>query len=571
MFSADRNVDGLFEHKTKTVYSYRETEELETGDLCATNFARNHPPLPSAGGSLSGEALEFLDGGKYEGLVIETTRKGWFLSNRDLNFHPMFEDVELFLGSNYMETLHEDLALALDLALFREDDVVYSNLYNLFKELQSFLDREFEELNNVRDDSEEAESYYRDRICDIKRGNSTTFRAKFPRINRTMAKLHQQKFSIYEEFVELLRENSDRLADLTAGFPESDENLSENEELKNFYHALREDLGKQRENLSPLTDFSPSRAERGLVVPLYDEDNPTLSQTIAVIKQIVDNFLYRGIFLSKRYEKLLEPVFDSLDNAYELYDKLTFPRQEPDFLFSHLINVWLLSGFTARDLELSSSKIRSLGVASLFFDLGMLSVPLNAWTGPDQPSDEEVDQIKRHPLKSARWLNESYHEFGDSVRSIVKRHHERLDGSGYPLKAKEEELTQEEKILLCIDVYEAMSTSRPHRDAISTDKLTTYLRNRLMKFDKTVVDSLERNFGPYPPGTIVQLNTNEIGVVVPNQSNPSTPRVKIMIDSSGTVQEDPESIELDDQTSKRIIDTLGKRKTPTALIKFLSR
>jgi HD-GYP domain-containing protein (c-di-GMP phosphodiesterase class II) len=201
----------------------------------------------------------------------------------------------------------------------------------------------------------------------------------------------------------------------------------------------------------------------------------------------------------------------------------------------------------------------------------MLRVKPDAWMEEDQPSDREVDRIKRHPLLTAEWLEETYYHFNSIVFSNIKRHHERLDGSGYPLKIKDKKLSLPQKILILADVYDAMSTTRPHRSAISPDKVITYLQNRLNKFDAEVVDFFNQNLGSYPPGTVVQLNTNEIGVSLPGGDDPSIPTVKIMIDDTGNVYDEPEIVNLNDESDRRIIDTIGNRNTPTAILELMGQ
>ncbi|MFB6346094.1 MAG: HD-GYP domain-containing protein, partial [bacterium] len=143
-------------------------------------------------------------------------------------------------------------------------------------------------------------------------------------------------------------------------------------------------------------------------------------------------------------------------------------------------------------------------------------------------------------------------------------------GSGYPQSVDSGNLTLPENILIVTDVYDAMSTTRPHRPAISPDKIITYLKNRTEKFDEEIISVLENYIGPYPPGTVVQLNSNEIGVAMAGGNDPDNPRVKVIIDSKGTVYDDPEVIDLEASTEKRIVETVGTRNTPSALLKFIS-
>jgi HD-GYP domain-containing protein (c-di-GMP phosphodiesterase class II) len=108
-----------------------------------------------------------------------------------------------------------------------------------------------------------------------------------------------------------------------------------------------------------------------------------------------------------------------------------------------------------------------LRMAGLLHDLGKIKVPADILTKPTRLSTAEFDLIKEHPV--AAWEVLRLLDFPWPVATIVRQHHERLDGSGYPDHLKDGEILQEARILGVADVVEAMASHRPYRPALGID------------------------------------------------------------------------------------------------------
>src|SRR5581483_10485409 len=115
------------------------------------------------------------------------------------------------------------------------------------------------------------------------------------------------------------------------------------------------------------------------------------------------------------------------------------------------------------ELGLSAGRLRSLAIGGLLHDIGKLSVPERILKKPSGLTDEEYAVIKKHPEWGDRLLRE-LGGFGDQVRRLVRSHHERLDGSGYPDGLAEPELDMDTRIMAVCDVYDALVSPRVYRD-----------------------------------------------------------------------------------------------------------
>jgi putative nucleotidyltransferase with HDIG domain len=127
-------------------------------------------------------------------------------------------------------------------------------------------------------------------------------------------------------------------------------------------------------------------------------------------------------------------------------------------------------------LGLSAGRLRSLAVGGLLHDIGKLSVPTSILQKPGPLSDEEYATIKTHPQAGAE-LVEQLGGFPREVVRLVRDHHERLDGSGYPNGKGDAEIDLETRILAVCDVYDALLSKRVYRDAWSQSQALALLED----------------------------------------------------------------------------------------------
>lgn len=157
----------------------------------------------------------------------------------------------------------------------------------------------------------------------------------------------------------------------------------------------------------------------------------------------------------------------------------------------HTRRVALRSVQVGVELGLPAERLRVLAAGGLLHDMGKLSVPDEILRKPGPLTDEEYAVVKRHP----QWGDDLLRTlgFGDDVRRLVRDHHERIDGSGYPGGATGEQLALETKILGACDVYDALISPRVYRGAWEHARAVGFLHEHAgTAFDPGVVAALER-------------------------------------------------------------------------------
>jgi hypothetical protein len=158
----------------------------------------------------------------------------------------------------------------------------------------------------------------------------------------------------------------------------------------------------------------------------------------------------------------------------------------------HTRRVALRAVQVGEELGLTAGRLRSLAIGGLLHDIGKLSVPEAILKKPAALDDAEYGVIRKHPDWGDKLLRE-LGGFGDSVRNLVRNHHERLDGCGYPRGLAASELDLDTRILTVCDVYDALVSPRVYRDAWPQDKALDLLHKETGgAFDPRCVAALER-------------------------------------------------------------------------------
>jgi putative nucleotidyltransferase with HDIG domain len=165
--------------------------------------------------------------------------------------------------------------------------------------------------------------------------------------------------------------------------------------------------------------------------------------------------------------------------------------RKDEYTVEHTRRVALRAVQVGEELGLTGTRLRALATGALVHDIGKLSVPDSILQKPGALTDEEFGVIKRHPEWGDKVLVDL--GFGDEVRHLVRDHHERLDGSGYPHGTKSSLISFDARILGVCDVYDALISHRVYREAWPHERAVALLREQSgTLFDPKCVAALER-------------------------------------------------------------------------------
>ena len=188
-----------------------------------------------------------------------------------------------------------------------------------------------------------------------------------------------------------------------------------------------------------------------------------------------------------------DAVVRSLSIAMHAEQAMVLPllqlKQFDQYTTTHSMNVSVLAMAMAEFLELGAATVRALGVAGLLHDLGKVCIPHDILVKPGTLTDAERLVIQDHPVVGARMLLENPDPM-ELAAVVAYEHHVRLDGGGYPKLHDARGAQYASRIVHICDVYDALRTTRPYRDAWESERAMAYIQDRAgVEFDTGIAQS----------------------------------------------------------------------------------
>ncbi len=193
---------------------------------------------------------------------------------------------------------------------------------------------------------------------------------------------------------------------------------------------------------------------------------------------------------------------------------LTKIREEDEFTAVHGINVSILSVAFAKHLGLDPECLEAIGLGALLHDIGLTDKSSEIISKSSKLTAEEFSVVRKHPLDGLYRLKNP-DTIPQMTLDILRWHHERLDGTGYPDGLLGEDAIPEHvRIVAMADTYDAMTSDRVYRSAIlPSDALAEMYREAENTFGQEFMQSFIQCIGIYPVGSVVKLTTGAIGIV----------------------------------------------------------
>lgn len=233
---------------------------------------------------------------------------------------------------------------------------------------------------------------------------------------------------------------------------------------------------------------------------------------------------------TQKAKDLVAELASNIASSLDASMWLTQLKNRDEYTAIHSLNVCVLSLTFGRALGMPTPELEELGLGALLHDIGKMLVPLKILNKPGKLTDEEFEIMKSHPYKGYKLLQKD-ENISDEVMNIVKSHHERLNGAGYPDKLTDNSISYYTKIVSITDVYDAITSDRVYHDGMTPhdamQRLYEWMPNN---FDQELMQKFIRTLGIYPIGSVVELKTGHIGLVVKlNESHRLKPVVMLLM------------------------------------------
>lgn len=220
-------------------------------------------------------------------------------------------------------------------------------------------------------------------------------------------------------------------------------------------------------------------------------------------------------------------LFRSRNTIIELFDMLFNMRIVEDAVYSHSINVGLISRMIGRWLKLDAHDLDTLTLAGLLHDIGKVMIPEDVINKPGKLTDEEFALIKKHPKFGYDILKNQ--PLDPHVKKAALMHHERCDGSGYPSGLEEDLIDEYAMIVAIADVYDAMTTARSYRAPLCPFQvINNFEKEGFAKYNtKYILTFLKQIAATYQSNRVILNDGRGCNIVMLNSHELSRPMVSL--------------------------------------------
>ncbi len=246
------------------------------------------------------------------------------------------------------------------------------------------------------------------------------------------------------------------------------------------------------------------------------------------LKRQLEGFVYNNCPMD--FDALLNSVKSLItpgQTIIQYFDMLHNLRSSDDSVYGHSLNVAMISRVLGKWLKWSPSDLDSLVIAGLLHDIGKITIPPEILNKEGKLTDEEFEQIRWHPRAGYELVRDL--KIDSRIKKAVLQHHERCDGSGYPMKADEIMLDDFAMVIAIADVYDAMTAARKYRAPLCPfqvirefehDGYHKYKTEYLLTFLRHIATTYQNN-------RVILSDGQAAKIILLNQNSLSTPLVQL--------------------------------------------
>lgn len=272
----------------------------------------------------------------------------------------------------------------------------------------------------------------------------------------------------------------------------------------------------------------------------------------------------KNIFSSTRKDDNanISAVRDSVDEILQkviqnetVMLQLTGIRNIDNYTFLHSVDVCIYSTIIGKWLGYGKEHLMALGMGAILHDIGKCRVPIDILQKPDKLTDSEFREMKLHTVYGCEIIKNTY-RLNSKIANIALQHHEKWDGSGYPLGSAANAIDPLARIVTLADVYDALTSDRVYKKRALPHIAAEYIKNNSGTFfDPYIVESFIHSIAVYGEGTLVLLNTGELGSILSSHSSDSIrQKVNVFSSRSGPPVLQPYIIDLNEHKDVEIVE-----------------
>lgn len=263
-----------------------------------------------------------------------------------------------------------------------------------------------------------------------------------------------------------------------------------------------------------------------------------------------------------KLRKSVEPIVDSISRNPDACLWVSRLKDHDHYTYQHALSAAMWSVSLGRQLGLPRRDLRSLAMGCMLMDVGKLRLDPTLLQAKRELTTTETAEVAQHVSHGLEILEECG-ILNQDVIEMVENHHERFDGSGYPRGLSGDQIPPFARIAAIVDTYDAVTSNRNYAKAVSpSDAIKLLYELRDKDFQAELVESFIQAIGIYPAGTLVELSSGEVGVVVAEyRTRRLRPKVLLLLDAHKRKLQATRVIDLQESSTGQGVPSLTIRKS----------
>lgn len=231
-------------------------------------------------------------------------------------------------------------------------------------------------------------------------------------------------------------------------------------------------------------------------------------------------------------QEAVNPLIEGVFRNQDAVAALLRLKESGEYRYHHGVSMAVWAAILGRHIGLHRSELEKLAVGCAMCDIGMTQLPPELLDQAENLTAEQMRIVRAHPIMGADLVSKS-ENIDFEILGIIENHHERMDGSGYPRGIDGASIPLFARIAGLVDTYDAMITPRPYAKARTSHEATQELLDcKGTLFQGALVEQFVQAIGLFPTGTMVELNTGEVAIVVAqNATRRLKPEIVIVLDT----------------------------------------
>ena len=265
---------------------------------------------------------------------------------------------------------------------------------------------------------------------------------------------------------------------------------------------------------------------------------------------------------------VVEALASEFDDASEMLTNLVNLGSGEHSFYNHNVNVTVLSLMLGSAAGLTGEALRQLAMGALMHDVGKVTLPPQIVNKPGKLTGPEMTILRQHPEQGQKMV-ERVRNLPKMTQAIILFHHEFLDGTGYPKGLRDAQIPKAVRIVSICNLYDNLCNAKNPNDSLTPKlALAVMYKKYGSKLDKQLIELFIRTMGVYPPGTVVKLSDDSIGLVIAVNSK-ALLKPELLLYNPDIPKKDAMIISLADHDDLEVAEVLKPGDYPSRIYEYL--